>query len=160
VWALVAAPQLFAVAVYPTFSRFASRGDTWRRTGLGSVAVGGAAGVLCALALREVAGPLVQLLFGSDFGSAVPLLRRLSLVLPGAFAMMVVGTVYAAWRRQHMALWVLAAAFGISLTLNLVWIPGSGPMACANAAVVSYSAAAAVMTLLLLVAAGYRQAAS
>jgi O-antigen/teichoic acid export membrane protein len=160
VWALVAAPQLVAVAVYPSFSRLAHRGDDWRRAGLVSVAAGGAIGVLCALALREVAGPLVQLLFGSDFEPAVQLMRRLSLVLPGAFAMMVVGTVYAAWRRQLLAMWVLAATFGVSLTLNLVWIPGSGPIACANAAVVSYSAAAATMALSLFATAGSRRAAS
>ena len=87
---------------------------------------GVAAGVLFAVALREVAGPLVHLFFGPDFEPAVPLMRRLSLVLPGAFAMMVVGTVFAAWRRQLLAMWILAAAFGVSLTLNLVWIPGLG----------------------------------
>jgi PST family polysaccharide transporter len=160
VWALVAAPQLVAVAVYPTFSRLAHRGATWRGAGLVSVVAGVAAGVLCALALREVAGPLVHLFFGSDFEPAVPLMRRLSLVLPGAFAMMVVGTVYAAWRRQLLAMWVLAAAFGLSLTLNLVWIPESGPMASANAAVVSYSVAAAAMAALLFFAGGPRWATS
>jgi O-antigen/teichoic acid export membrane protein len=160
VWALVAAPQLVAVAVYPTFSRLAHRGDTWRRAGLVSVAAGGAAGVVCALTLREIAGPLVQLFFGSDFEPAVQLMSRLSLVLPGAFAMMIVGTVYAAWRRQLLAMWVLAATFAVSLTLNLAWIPGSGPIACADAAVVSYSAGAAAMALSLFAAAGPRRAAS
>ncbi len=160
VWALVAAPQLVAVAVYPTFSRLAHRGDTWRGAGLVSVVAGVAAGVLCAVALREVSGPLVHLFFGPDFEPAVPLMRRLSLVLPGAFAMMVVGTVFAAWRRQLLAMWVLAAAFGVSLTLNLVWIPDSGPMACASAAVVSYSVAAAAMVVLLFTAGGPRRATS
>jgi O-antigen/teichoic acid export membrane protein len=87
-------------------------------------------------------------------------MRRLSLVLPGAFAMMVVGTVYAAWRRQLLAMWVLAATFIVSLTLNLAWIPESGPMACANAAVVSYSVAAAAMAALLFTAGGPRWATS
>ncbi len=160
VWALVAAPQLLAVAVYPTFSRLAHRGGSWRSAGLASVAMGCAAGVACAMALRAVAGPLVHLFFGSDFEPAVLLMRRLSLALPGAFAMMVVGTVYAAWRRQLLAMWVLAAAFGVSLTLNLVWIPNSGPMACANAAVVSYSIAAAAMAVLLFAAGGPRGATS
>ncbi len=160
VWALVAIPQLIAVAVYPTVSRIAQSGETWRRAGLVAVAAGGAAGVLCALALREAAGPLVQLLFGPDFASAASLMRRLALVLPGAFAMMVVGTVFAAWRRQLAAMWVLAGAFGVSLTLNLARIPGSGPIACADAAVVAYTAATAAMALSLIVVGEPRRATS
>jgi PST family polysaccharide transporter len=151
VWALVAAPQLLAVAVYPTFSRYAQHGDSWRRAGLTSVALGGAAGFVCALALRGVAGPLVHYLFGPDFEPAVSLMRRLAFVMPGAFAMMVVGTVYAAWRRQITSMWVLAGAFCVLLTLNILWIPGFGAMACADAAVVAYSAGAFAMTALLMV---------
>ena len=81
-------------------------------------------------------------------------MKRLSLVLPGAFAIMVVGTVFAAWRRQILAMCALAAAFCLSLALNLVWIPAIGTMACANAAVAAYSTAAFVMAFWLFLAAG------
>ena len=154
VWALIAFPQLVAVAVYPTFSRLAERGDSWRRAGLVSIVGGAAAGLACALLLREIAEPLVGLVFGSDFAPAVPLMKRLSLVLPGAFAIMVVGTVFAAWRRQILAMCALAGAFCLSLALNLVWIPAIGTMACANAAVAAYSTAAFVMAFWLFLAAG------
>jgi O-antigen/teichoic acid export membrane protein len=145
VWASVAVPQLVAVAAYPTFSRMALDGTTWRRAGLVSIAAGLAGGAVCALVLRQVAGPLVGVLFGSDFGPAVVLMRRMAWVLPGAFTAMVVGTVYAAWRRQDVAMWILAGAFCASVALNVVYIPVIGAIACANAAVAAYSAAAAVM---------------
>ncbi len=154
VWALVALPQLVAVAAYPTFSRLAERGDSWRRAGLVSMGCGASAGLACALLLREIAKPLVGIVFGPDFSPAVPLLERLSLVLPAAFGMMVVGTVFAAWRRQILAMWALVAAFGLSVALNLAWIPVIGAMACANAAIAAYSVAAVVMTILVFAAAG------
>jgi O-antigen/teichoic acid export membrane protein len=157
VWALVAVPQLLSVALYPTFSRSAQRGDSWTRTGLGSVVVGLGIGVGCALVLRGLAEPLIRILFGSDFAPAVSLLCRLSMVLPGAFAMMTVGAMYAAWRRQSLVMWVLAAAFCTSVVLNLAWIPGSGAMASANAAVVAYSAAAVTMAVILVVSGGSKK---
>ncbi len=145
VWALVAAPQLVAVAVYPSVSRLALQGRTWRRPGLLSVVAGVGMGAVCALIVRELAQPVVQIFFGPGFEPTVALMRRLALVLPGAFTIMIVGTVYAAWRRQYLAMWVLAAAFCLSMALNLAWIPTFGAMACANAAVVAYTAAALVM---------------
>lgn len=154
VWALVALPQLVAVAAYPTFSRLAERGDSWRRAGLVSICGGAAAGLACSLLLREIAKPLVGVVFGPEFAPAAPLLERLSLVLPGAFGMMVVGTVFAAWRQQILAMWALAAAFGISVVLNLAWIPVIGAMGCANAAIAAYSLAAVVMATLVFATAG------
>lgn len=151
VWALVAAPQLLTVALYPTFSRFAQRGDSWRRAGLASACGGVIIGLGFALALREIAAPLTHLLFGPDFAPAVSLMRRLALVLPGAFAMMIVGAVYAAWRRQLFAMWVLTAAFCTSLILNVAWIPVFGAMGSANAVVVVYSVAALLMTVSLTI---------
>jgi O-antigen/teichoic acid export membrane protein len=157
VWALVAVPQLFSVALYPTFSRAAQRGDSWRRAGLGSIAGGFGIGIACAVILRWAAGPLIHFLFGSEFTPAVALLCRLSMVLPGAFALMAVGAVYAAWRRQLLVMWVLAAAFCASVLLNLAWIPDAGAMASANAAVAAYSAAAAAMAVILVVSGGSKK---
>ena len=84
-------------------------------------------------------------------------LCRLSMVLPGAFAVMTVGAVYAAWRRQLLVMWVLAAAFCASVLLNLAWIPDAGTMASANAAVAAYSAAAAAMAVILVVSGGSKK---
>lgn len=151
VWAVAAAPQLMAVAVYPTFSRLAHRGRTWRRAGFASAAAGFTVGLVCAFVLRQVSGPVVDLFFGPDFEPTVELMRRLALVLPGAFTMTIVGTVFAAWQRQNASMWILAAAFCISVTFNLVWIPRSGAMACANAAVAAFSAGALVMATALLI---------
>jgi O-antigen/teichoic acid export membrane protein len=151
VWAVAAIPQLLAVAVYPTVSRLARRGRTWRRAGFISAASGVAIGVTFAVILREVAGPVVHLFFGPEFEPAVELMRRLAMMLPGSFTMTMVGTVYASWQRQNAAMWILAAAFCISFTLNLLWIPFLGPIACANAAVAAYSVAALVMTVALVV---------
>ncbi len=78
---------------------------------------------------------------------AVPLLQRLSLALPGAFAMMVMGSVYAAWRRQRRVLWILGGALLGSLTLNVMWIPSMGVSAPATVAPLVYTLTAAAMAL-------------
>ena len=122
-------------------------------TGTTQPDAGAAAGLACSLFLRAVAKPLVGIVFGPDFAPAVPLLERLSLALPAAFGMMVVGTVFAAWRRQILAMWALAAAFVLSTALNFAWIPVIGAMACADAAIAAYSLAAVVMAAQVLAAA-------
>jgi len=89
----------------------------------------------------------VRLAFGADFAPAVPLLQRLSLALPGAFAMTVMGSVYAAWRRQRRVLWILGGALLGSLTLNVMWIPSMGALAPATVAPLVYTLTAVAMAL-------------
>jgi O-antigen/teichoic acid export membrane protein len=97
-----------------------------------------------------VAAPLLTLTFGADFEPAAPLLERAAFALPGAFAMMVMGTVFAAWRAQRTVLAIMAAAVAASCGLNLLWIPTFGAAAPANVAVVAYTVAALLMATALL----------
>ena len=145
VWALVGVPQLISVALYPSISRLAEAGGSPRRVGLLAGLGGAVGGGLCAGALWLLGGPLVRLTFGAEFVSAIPLLERLALALPGAFAVMVMGSVYAAWRRQRRVVWILGVALFGSLVLNLLWIPKMGVMAPATVAPIVFSAAAASM---------------
>jgi len=147
VWAMAALPQLISVALYPSFSRRAETGGSPRRAGLLAGLGGAVFGVVCAGGLWILADPLVRIAFGTDFAPAVPLLQRLSLALPGAFAMTVMGSVYAAWRRQRRVLWILGGALLGSLTLNVMWIPSMGVSAPATVAPLVYTLTAAAMAL-------------
>jgi O-antigen/teichoic acid export membrane protein len=151
VWAVIAIPQLLAVALYPTFSRVAAAAAPRVRVGIGSGLAAAAAGLACGAVLRVVAGPLLVLAFGPGFEPAAPLLERLALALPGAFAMMVMGTVFAAWREQRTALVIMIATVAASCLLNLLWIPRLGVLAPANVAVLAYTAAALLMAAALTV---------
>jgi len=145
VWASMALPQLIAVSVYPSLSRMAQKGGSPRRIGLVAAVSGGAAGLVVALALWLFGGALIRLAFGPEFDPAAPLLERAAWALPGAFAMMVVGAVLAAWRRQLRSLWVMTVALGLSVVLNLIWIPRIGIHAPANIVPLVYSLAAVVL---------------
>ena len=147
VWAMVALPQLISVALYPSFSRRAEAGGSPRRAGLLAGLGGAVCGVVCAGGLWILGDPLVRLAFGADFAPAVPLLQRLSLALPGAFAMTVMGSVYAAWRRQRRVLWILGGALLGSLALNMMWIPSMGVSAPATVAPLVYTLTALAMAL-------------
>ncbi len=150
-WALMALPQLAAVAMYPSFSRLAEGGSMPRRPGLLASLGGALAGLACAAALRACAGPVIEITFGPEFAAAVPLLQRLAWALPGSFALMVMGAVYAAWRRQSVSLWVMAGALATSVALNLLWIPARGVVAPAMVAPLVFTAAALVATAVVAV---------
>jgi len=147
VWAMAALPQLVSVALYPSFSRQAAAGGSPRLAGLLAGLGGAVCGLVCAGGLWILADPLVRLAFGADFAPAVPLLQRLSLALPGAFAMTVMGSVYAAWRLQRRVLWILSGALLGSLALNVMWIPSMGVSAPATVAPLVYTLTAAAMAL-------------
>ncbi|MBD3872544.1 MAG: oligosaccharide flippase family protein [Acidobacteria bacterium] len=147
VWAMAALPQLVSVALYPSFSRQAEAGGSPRQAGLLAGLGGAVCGLVCAGGLWILADPLVRLAFGADFAPAVPLLQRLSLALPGAFAMTVMGSVYAAWRRQRRVLWILGGALLGSLALNMMWIPSMGVLAPATVAPLVYTLTAVAMAL-------------
>jgi O-antigen/teichoic acid export membrane protein len=151
VWAVIAIPQLMSAAMYPTFSRVAATGVPRGRLGVVAGLAAAAAGVVCCGVVRVAGGLLLRLAFGAEFGPAEPLLARLALALPGAFAMMVMGAVFAAWREQRIALAITAATVGVSCALNLVWIPRLGVAAPANVAVAAYTTAAVLMAAALIV---------
>ena len=152
VWALAALPQLIAVALYPSFSRQAEAGASARRAGLLAGLGGVLSGAACAAVLWVLGDSIVRLAFGAEFGSTTPLLQRLVFALPGAFAMTLMGSINAAWRRQRQVLWILAGALLLSLALNVMWIPAMGAMAPATVTPWIYTLAAVAMALGLVVA--------
>jgi PST family polysaccharide transporter len=148
-WAMLAIPQLLAVALYPAFSRIAESGGLPRRLGVLSSIGGVAAGLICTVAIRWIAEPLIDITFGAEFESAVALLRQLAWALPGAFALMAMGTAYAAWRRQTVSLWAMLGALALSVTLNIILIPSMGVSGPAVVAPLVYSLAAVVLTVMV-----------
>jgi PST family polysaccharide transporter len=151
VWAMVTLPQLAAVAVYPTFSRLAESGASPRSTGTWAALAGIGGGLVCAVLLHTFAAPVTAIAFGEGFEGAVPLLERLAFALPGAFAAMTLGAVFASWRMQRrtMVLYLLALALG--LAVNLALIPEMGVMGAVLAAVAAYTALAAMLLVALFV---------
>jgi O-antigen/teichoic acid export membrane protein len=149
VWAVVALPQLLAVAAYPTLSRAAAAGESRAAYGLACGAAGALVGFAAWVLLRAAAGPLVRVAFGAGFEPAAGLLGRLAPALPGAFALMMMGAVLAAWREQGRALAVMIGAVVVSAGLNLLWIPRLGAAGSAEAAVAAYSAAAVAMAVVV-----------
>jgi hypothetical protein len=96
------------------------------------ILIGGAA----AGALFTIREPLISIAFGAAFAPSIELLVRLVWLLPWAVSMALAGTVFAAWRRQRLALATLAAVVGrVGLSLNLRWIPAHGVHGAAAAAV-------------------------
>lgn len=133
-WGLLAAPQLVAIALYPTFSRRALGGrtpaaDAWKAAGLGA-----ALGTSLAVVVWWLRAPLIRLLFGADYLPATEVLAVLLIAFPGASISMVVGTVVAAWHRQWRGLGIWGCGLAALLTLDLVWIPEKGLVGAAAVA--------------------------
>jgi O-antigen/teichoic acid export membrane protein len=151
VWAMVTIPQLVAVAAYPTISRMAEVRSSPRSVGLSAAAVGIGGGLVAAMVLRLLGAPLMTVAFGPEFLAGVPLLERLSLALPGAFAAMTTGSVFAAWRMQRRTMVLYLVALTIGVAVNVAMIPAEGAMAAATAAAVAYSSLAVMLVALLFV---------
>jgi O-antigen/teichoic acid export membrane protein len=151
VWAMVTLPQLGAVAVYPSFSRLAESGASPRKAGIWAALAGIGGGLVCAVLLHTFAGPVTALAFGGGFAGAVPLLERLAFALPGAFAAMTLGAVFASWRLQRRTMVLYLVALAVGLTVNLALIPAMGVMGAVLAAVTAYTALAAMLMVALFV---------
>lgn len=140
VWGLLAAPQLAAIALYPSFSRLAASGRKPLASALAAGAVGLALGGAAALGLSWLHDPLIQLLFGRKFLAAAPMLDLLAWALPAAGASMALGVVVASWHRQNSGLVLLTVMLAASVALNLVAIPRAGALGAAGVAVIVHSA--------------------
>lgn len=138
VWGLLAAAQLLALSLYPTFSRHAAAGRQPPRAAAAAAAAGLGLGTAGAVAVWLLAEPLVAVVFGAAFLPSLPLLQRLAWALPAASASMVMGVVVAAWRRQHRGFLLLALTLAVSLALNLLWIPHHGALGAATAALAAH----------------------
>jgi O-antigen/teichoic acid export membrane protein len=151
VWAMVTLPQLAAVAVYPSFSRLAESGASPKTVGTWAALAGIGGGLVCAGLLHAYAAPVTALAFGKGFVDAVPLLERLAFALPGAFAAMTLGAVFASWRMQRRTMVLYLVALALGLAVNLALIPEMGVMAAVLAAVAAYSALAVMLMAALFV---------
>lgn len=156
VWGTVALPTLLAIALYPTLSRRAARGGSPLPVVAAAVILGGILGSGLAIVIDAAREPLIHGAFGTDFGPAVTLLSRLVWVLPTKFIMTFLGLVLAAWHRQHLGLVAVVVTLGLSIALNLAWIPGMGAMGSANAAVAAH--AVGVLILIFVAATTKRSA--
>jgi O-antigen/teichoic acid export membrane protein len=132
---LLGAGQLVAVALYPTLARGVAQGALSRARvltlGLAGVALGG----VLAVGLVLVRGPLVRIVFGSQYLAAVPLIAILAWMLPASCAEMMLGALVAAAGRQS---WVLVESGVLIVILgacDLVVIPRWGLTGCAVASV-------------------------
>lgn len=150
VYGLLASAYLLALSLYPTLSRRATAGRARVREVLAVAGLGLACGGTVAALLwwsREI---LVMALFGADFAETARLLALLAWVLPGASAMMLLGTWLAAWRRQAWSLAAQALVVAIAAGLHLAWIPPWGGWGAARAAVVTFSGGAGLLLTLSL----------
>jgi O-antigen/teichoic acid export membrane protein len=98
-----------------------------------------------------LAAPITALALGEGFAGAVPLLERLAFALPGAFAAMTLGSVFASWRLQRRTMVLYLVALALGLAVNLALIPTMGVMGAVAAAVAAYTSLAAMLLVALFV---------
>ena len=150
-WGLVFVPQLVAIAVFPTLSRWATGGRSLRRSTVRAAAGGLALGALMSAVVFALRKPVILIAFGSGFGGAIPVLGLLVWALPGASVSMLLGVVLAAWRRQCLNLLCLALTAVLFGSLCALWIPESGTLGAARAAVSAHCVGAVANLLAGLV---------
>jgi O-antigen/teichoic acid export membrane protein len=138
-WAVLAMPQLGALALYPTLSRMAVQRRETRTAATVALLVGTSFGAVAAALLVLFRRPLVDLAFGRDFVPTADLLSTLAWALPGASASMLLGPFLAAWHAQARWLAWLVPTYALSVALALSWIPEHGASGAAWAAVVAHS---------------------
>jgi lipopolysaccharide exporter len=108
-----------------------------------------------ALGATVVAGPLIHVLYGTAFDSAVPVFRVLVLTAIPMGINIVVYTMLVACRRQLVWTWVLGLATALNLTSNYLLIQwtqsriGNGAVGASTALLLTEIATAAVGLLLL-----------
>jgi len=129
--------QVLIKAIYPTLSQAISRpDDAGAELGLAvrlllvaslPIAVGGA----------MVAPELIALLFGPDFGAAVPLLVVLLPVLPLRFVNLTTGAALSALDRQPRRTRAILVIASFNLILNVLMVPYWGALGAAIATVIA-----------------------
>ncbi len=147
VWGVLAGPQLLAMAIYPTFSRTAGHGAGSVRATHSALILGVLSGTTLACGLYLARAPLVQQIYGAGFADAERFLAALAWALPGAGAAMCLGTVLAAWNRQKWTLLAYIGAVVMTVSANVYWIPKTGPIAAAVAAVAVQTTLALILTV-------------
>ena len=156
VLAVLALPQILAIAIYPALSQAAAAGKKAWKWALGAAGIGGAIGVLAAILLVAARQPVIGLLFGADFSAAELVLARAAWLLPGACAAMLAGIVLASWRRQRRGLWIVSITALATIVADVLVVPTAGILGAATVAVAAHSAEAALAVVAGLLISGDR----
>lgn len=147
-----------AAAVYPRLARSApaapSRGEGWAAGRVAELLLLAAApAAVCLAFARE---PVIRLLYGTGYAAAAPVLGILAFTtVPLAFAIFAGYALGAAGRMRVVAL-AYTAALAANIALNALLIPARGALGAALAMLVSETALALVLALVLHRATGAR----
>lgn len=131
-------PKSFNTSIYPVFSRlFLQSQESYRKAN--SLAIRYILVVLLPVSagISGLAEPIVRLLFGRDFGSAVPVLKVVIWTLVPYGVVRVFASAMFASNRQHLDLKVNLLGLAANLGLNCVLIPRMGILGCAWATLLS-----------------------
>jgi O-antigen/teichoic acid export membrane protein len=120
----------------------ARRRATWKLlAGIGLVM--SAMGLMAAL----IAAPAISVLFGPRFLPAAPLFHVLAVAMVFNGMNNIVSNHLAAEGLPWVGVWVWAVGLGISVVLNLLWIPALGARGAALAAIVAYAVVLLIQSL-------------
>jgi O-antigen/teichoic acid export membrane protein len=131
-------PKSFNTTIYPVFSKlFLHSPETFRNANSLSIRYMLVVMLPIAAGISSLAGPLVRLLFGADFGPAAGVLRVVIWTLvPYGIVRILASSLFAS-NRQAVDLKVNLMGLATNLLLNLALIPRFGIRGCAWATVVS-----------------------
>jgi O-antigen/teichoic acid export membrane protein len=131
-------PKSFNTSVYPVFSQlFHHAPDSFRKANSLSIRYILVALLPVAAGVHGLADPLVRLLFGKDFGPAVPVLRVVIWTLVPYGIVRVLASGLFASNRQIIDLKVNVMGLVTNLILNVALIPRFGALGCAWATLLS-----------------------
>jgi O-antigen/teichoic acid export membrane protein len=131
-------PKSFNTSIYPVFSQlFHQSPDSFRKANSLSLRYIVVVLLPIAAGIHGLAGPVVRLLFGKDFGPTVPVLKVIiwSLV-PYGMARVLASGLFAS-NRQIIDLKVNVMGLATNLILNFILIPHFGALGCAWATLLS-----------------------
>lgn len=123
-----------AAAVYPRLNYLQSLGERERAKRLLTIAVAvvGAGGVVLAIGLAVLAGPILRILFGSAYVTeGVPVMRVLVLIIPLQILGAVAGTWLMTLRHDRLVVWIVVRAGILNVALGCVLAPLFGPVGMA-----------------------------
>lgn len=141
-----------AAAVYPRLARSASAGHAATRL----IELTVMAGLLAGGGLWIASAGAVNLLFGSDYGAAVPVTVWLAIAIPALATNIVGGYVLAARGAMTTVAALYAAALALKIVLNLMLVPERGASGTAIAMLLTEVLLAAGMLVAVNVRAGVR----
>lgn len=146
---VLALPSILASVLFPLLVRCSGDLVRFRRLASGALAAAQLVMVPFVVVGLAAAPPVMRLVGGSDFASGGDSLKLLMFAGLVSAADIVLGLSLIAINRNRQALWLNAAALGVNVVLNLVFIPRWGAPGAAAATLASESAVAVVALILL-----------